>query len=176
MARIVDLVASLLSLFFSLSLCSPILDPITNPYLENLASLLSGKGIVEGTLGAIGGAVGVEKTFDYVVVGGGTAGNAIGVRLAEAGASVAIVEAGGYYEIGKPVFGTTPAGGIVGIWASPLSSDPLVDWVFVTEPQAAMNDREVHYARGKCLGGTYVGLLLVSMDSHTDLQRGAVPA
>lgn len=154
MARIVDLVASLLSLFFSLSLCSPILDPITNPYLENLASLLSGKGIVEGTLGAMGGAVGVEKTFDYVVVGGGTAGNAIGVRLAEAGASVAIVEAGGYYEIGKPVFGTTPAGGIVGIGASPLSSDPLVDWVFVTEPQAAMNDREVHYARGKCLGGT----------------------
>ncbi|KAL0260752.1 hypothetical protein SLS55_004442 [Diplodia seriata] len=132
----------------------PILDPLVSPYVDWLTSLLSGKGLVEGTLGAIQGALGVEKAYDYVVVGGGTGGNAIGVRLAEAGFSVAIIEAGGYYEIGKPVLGSTPAGGIVGIGANPLDSDPLIDWVFTTEPQAGANNREVHYARGKCLGGT----------------------
>ncbi|KAF4539453.1 Choline dehydrogenase [Lasiodiplodia theobromae] len=132
----------------------PILDSLVNPYLDTLKSILSGKGLIEGTLGAVQGALGVEKTFDYVVVGGGTGGNAIGVRLAEAGFSVAIIEAGLYYEIGKPVLGSTPAGGIVGIGANPLDSDPLVDWVFMTEPQAGANNREVHYARGKCLGGS----------------------
>ncbi|OJD30259.1 choline dehydrogenase [Diplodia corticola] len=132
----------------------PLLDPLVNPYVDWLTSLLSGKGLVEGTLGTVQGALGVGKTYDYVIVGGGTGGNAIGVRLAEAGFSVAIIEAGLYYEIGKPVLGSTPAGGIVGIGANPLDSDPLVDWVFKTEPQAGANDREVHYARGKCLGGT----------------------
>lgn len=132
----------------------PILDPLVNPYLDTLKTILSDRGLIEGTLGAIQGALGVENTYDYVVVGGGTGGNAIGVRLAEAGFSVAIVEAGLYYEIGKPVLGSTPAGGIVGIGANPLDSDPLVDWVFMTEPQAGANDREVHYARGKCLGGS----------------------
>ncbi|KAL1646957.1 hypothetical protein SLS58_003094 [Diplodia intermedia] len=113
----------------------PILDPLVNP----------GKGLVEGTLGAIQASLGVEKTYDYVVVGGGTGGNAIGVRLAEAGFSVAIIEAGGYYEIGKPVLGSTPAGGIVGIGANPLDSDPLIDWLFKTKPQGGANNREVYY-------------------------------
>lgn len=92
--------------------------------------------------------------YDYVVVGGGTAGNAIGVRLAEAGFSVAIVEAGIFYEIAKPVLGTTPAGAFFGAGASLIDSLPTVDWEFKTEPQAGCNNRKVHYARGKCLGGS----------------------
>ncbi|KAF2087994.1 GMC oxidoreductase [Saccharata proteae CBS 121410] len=117
-------------------------------------SILKGNGLVTGTLGALAGAAGVEATYDYVVIGGGTGGNAIGTRLAEAGFSVAILEAGEYYEIGKPVLGTTPAGDIVGIGADIADSDPLVDWEFVTQPQPGVNDREVHYTRGKCLGGS----------------------
>jgi choline dehydrogenase len=80
------------------------------------------------------------------VVGGGTAGNAIGVRLAEAGFSVAIIEAGIFYEIGKPVF--------FGIGSSFIDAVPTVDWQFQTEPQAGANNRRLHYARGKCLGGS----------------------
>lgn len=34
------------------------------------------------------------KTFDYVVVGGGTAGLSLAVRLSEGSATVAVVEAG----------------------------------------------------------------------------------
>lgn len=125
-----------------------------DPYTELLGSILSGKGLLDGVLGGLAGALGQEATFDYVIVGGGTAGNAIGTRLAQGGSTVAIIEAGLYYELGKPVLSTTPLGDIVGTGSSILDSDPLVDWEFVTEPQAGANDRKMHYARGKCLGGT----------------------
>ncbi|KAK6833514.1 hypothetical protein PG987_008208 [Apiospora arundinis] len=157
------------SLFFTLAAFAPpaahgapILDNllggigggILNPLATTIKAVLSGEGLVQGTLGALGGVLGVDQTYDYVVVGGGTAGNAIAYRLAEAGHSVAVVEAGLFYEIAKPVLGTTPAGDIIGIGSSVLDSVPTVDWEFVTEPQAGANGRRVHYARGKCLGGS----------------------
>lgn len=41
-----------------------------------------------------------NATFDYVVVGGGTAGLAVAYRLAESGQhSVAMIEAGGFYQL-----------------------------------------------------------------------------
>ncbi|KAL9106268.1 MAG: hypothetical protein Q9227_008667 [Pyrenula ochraceoflavens] len=61
-------------------------------------------GLVTGTLGALQGTLGEAASYDYVVVGGGTAGITIGVRLAESGASVAIIEAGGYYELGAKFY------------------------------------------------------------------------
>ncbi|KAK5940640.1 hypothetical protein PMZ80_007057 [Knufia obscura] len=154
MCRSLQLCFLSLILFISATSCLPILDSILNPILEATDSILSGNGLVDDGLGLLGGVPGVEQTFDYVIVGGGTAGNVIGVRLAEAGFSVAIIEAGLYYEIGKPVLGTTPAGDIIGIGSSALDALPTVDWNFLTEPQAGANNREVHYARGKCLGGS----------------------
>lgn len=127
---------------------------VLNPILETLGSTLQGDGLIDSTLGAIGGVLGIDQTFDYVVVGGGTAGAGVGVRLAEAGFSVAIIEAGGFYEIEKPAFGTTPAGSFFGIGASSLDTVPTTDWGFQTEPQPHLNNRRVHYARGKCLGGS----------------------
>lgn len=45
------------------------------------------------------GVPGVNATFDYVVVGGGTAGLTIAARLAEdPDVSVAVIEAGGFYQ------------------------------------------------------------------------------
>jgi choline dehydrogenase len=130
------------------------LGSLLNPFGSLLAEILSGDGLIDGALGAVEGVLGVEATFDYVVVGGGTAGNAIGTRLAQGGHSVAILEAGLYYQIGKPVLSTAPLGDILGVGTTLLDSDPLVDWEFVTEPQAGVNNRQVHYARGKCLGGS----------------------
>lgn len=148
-----------LSLFTTLShsglaLGNAILDPLLNPLLDSVGEIITGGGLIEGTLGAVQGVLGVEQSFDYVVVGGGTGGNAVGVRLAEAGYSVAIIEAGIFYELGKPVLGSTPAGAFFGAGGKLIDSVPTVDWSFITEPQAGANEREVHFAQGKCLGGS----------------------
>jgi hypothetical protein len=129
-------------------------NSLANPLLETLDSLLKGNGLIDGALGALQGVLGEEQTFDYVVVGGGTGGNAIGVRLAEAGYSVAIIEAGLDYAIAKPVLASVPVLDIVGIGSGMLDSIPTIDWEFQTQPQAGANNRKFHYARGKCLGGT----------------------
>lgn len=92
------------------------------------------------------------QTYDYVVVGGGTSGVTIASRLAQSAQSVALIEAGDYYEKSFPYAGIPGADGV------PIGSDPAtnvsVDWGFVTAPQAGANDREIHFARGKCLGGS----------------------
>ncbi|KAG9253032.1 uncharacterized protein F5Z01DRAFT_624520 [Emericellopsis atlantica] len=136
------------------ALGGPLLGSILNPLEDALGTIVSGGGLIEGTLGQVGGLLGVDQEFDYVVVGGGTAGNAIGVRLAEAGFSVAIIEAGIFYELGKPVLGSTPAGAFFGVGGKLIDTLPTVDWSFLTEPQAGANNREVHYAQGRCIGGS----------------------
>jgi choline dehydrogenase len=101
-----------------------LLDSFVGPLVPAVQAILDGDGLVEGALGALKGALGLKQEFDYVVVGGGTAGNAMGYRLAEAGFSVAIIEAGFFYEIAEPVIGTTPLGAIVQIGSSPLDQIP----------------------------------------------------
>lgn len=118
------------------------------------SSLYSGKEITQPTLRFIEGLLQPDEVFDFIVVGGGTAGNTIGVRLAESGFRVAIVEAGYLLEISKPVLGTTPGLDLFGIGANIQDSIKSVDWEFETEPQAGANNRRVHFARGKCLGGS----------------------
>lgn len=87
-----------------------------------------------------------NQTFDYVIVGAGTAGIPVGTRLAAAGYSVAIVEAGGFYEDTEPILSTTPA--------FVFQPNDANDWAFQTEPQAGLNGRRLPYPRGKCVGGT----------------------
>ncbi|KAL8904482.1 MAG: hypothetical protein Q9207_003246 [Kuettlingeria erythrocarpa] len=78
-----------------------------------------------------------NNTFDYVMVGGGTADLALAVRHAE-DSFTAVVP--GYCTVN---FGTDRT-----------DFNPLVDWGFVTEPQKALGGRRLHYTRGKTLGGT----------------------
>lgn len=95
-----------------------------------------------------------NDTYDYVIVGGGTAGLTLAARLSEdPNIQVAVIEAGTYYEAGDPLLSSTPTGDVIGVGASPLDTNPN-DWNFVTTPQAGANNREVHYARGRCLGGS----------------------
>ncbi|KAK8016724.1 hypothetical protein PG993_014913 [Apiospora rasikravindrae] len=94
-------------------------------------------------------------SYDYVIVGGGTAGLVLAERLSEdASVKVAVIEAGTYYQVTNPVLSTTPAGDSFFAGASPSDTNPLVDWNIVTTPQAGANGRRIHYARGKCLGGS----------------------
>ncbi|KAF9882808.1 hypothetical protein FE257_005140 [Aspergillus nanangensis] len=93
-----------------------------------------------------------NASFDYIVVGGGTAGTILALRLAEAKFSVALVEAGDFYEIKFPVM-KIPAAASFGIGSDPNSKIPI-DWGFVARGVPGINHRDVHFPRGKCLGGS----------------------
>ncbi|KAI1385485.1 choline dehydrogenase [Hypoxylon trugodes] len=97
----------------------------------------------------------MEATYDFVIVGGGTAGLVLAARLSEnPNISVAVVEAGSYYQITNPLISSVPLGAVGFTGSSPKDVNPGVDWGFVTAPQSAANNRVVHYPRGKCLGGS----------------------
>ncbi|RJE27140.1 Gmc oxidoreductase [Aspergillus sclerotialis] len=108
-----------------------------------------------GLLGTSFGVPGKNATFDYIVVGGGTAGLTLATRLAEQQTgSVAVIEAGGFYEIDNGNISQIPA--MDGRYTGTDKDDwhPLIDWGYITTPQAGSYGREMHYARGKCLGGS----------------------
>ena len=112
---------------------------------------------------ATASAASTPASYDYIIVGGGTAGLVMANRLSENGSvSVAVIEAGGYYEQVDPLFRTTPALDGDGIGADPASTNSI-DWNFVTAPQKGANNRQLHYARGKCLGGTYGHILCATL-------------
>ncbi|PLB46518.1 alcohol oxidase [Aspergillus steynii IBT 23096] len=91
------------------------------------------------------------RTYDYVVVGGGTAGIAVATRLAQMSFTVALVEAGGYYQ--GISLAPIPSSDLFRVGARPRIRS-LIDWGFVAEPQPGANMRYIHYARGRCLGGS----------------------
>ncbi|BFZ54694.1 hypothetical protein PYCC9005_001731 [Savitreella phatthalungensis] len=97
----------------------------------------------------------LDAAYDYVVVGGGTGGLAIANRLSADGkTSVAVVEAGTYYELTDPFIASTPAGDVLFAGSDPSDTNPLVDWSFVTVPQQGAADRRIRYPRWKTLGGS----------------------
>jgi choline dehydrogenase len=102
------------------------------------------------------GLPGHNATYDYVVVGGGTAGLAIAYRLVEDGSqTVAIVEAGGFYDQENGNTSVVPAYNQEYNYVTPESQwdAPLVDWGFLTTPQEGAMGQKFHYGRGKMLGG-----------------------
>lgn len=73
----------------------------------------------------------INRTFDYIVVGGGTGGLAIANRLSQnPNLTVAVVEAGSFYEITNGNISQIP--GYDTQWASsspePSTFNPLIDW------------------------------------------------
>ncbi|KAK3942480.1 GMC oxidoreductase [Diplogelasinospora grovesii] len=98
---------------------------------------------------------GTNATYDYLVVGGGTAGLALASRLAES-FRVAVIEAGGFYELDNgnasvvPYYSLT----IPSLSSSPdYPHQPLFDWDLVSQPQVGGGNRRIHYAQSKTLGG-----------------------
>ena len=87
-------------------------------------------------LGSSFGVAGTNATYDYVVVGGGNAGLTIATRLAQQQTgSVAIIEAGTFYEIGNGNRSQIPLYDEDFISKDPHDWQPLVDWGYVTAPQ-----------------------------------------
>jgi choline dehydrogenase len=84
-------------------------------------------------------------TYDYVIVGAGSAGCVLADRLSASGQRVCLLEAGGR---DLHPFLHIPAG-----WAANFN-DPRFDWRYSTEPEPALKDRRILWPRGKVLGGS----------------------
>ncbi|KAL4761609.1 GMC family oxidoreductase [Aspergillus foveolatus] len=128
------------------------------------STLLSLAYLASPSLGLLNlGVPGISWSYDYVVVGGGTSGLALAARLAEdPGVTVAVVEAGGHYEIEGGMESIIPGFAAAANTGTDTSDDSLlIDWNFDTLPLTAANDRVLRYARGKCLGGTSARNLMV---------------
>lgn len=86
------------------------------------------------------------KTYDYIIVGAGSAGCTLANRLTEdEDASILVLEAGGQDR--DPLI-HIPLG-----WGNILFNR-LHDWGYFTEPEAELNNRKVECARGKVIGGS----------------------
>ncbi len=90
----------------------------------------------------------MQKKYDFIIVGGGSAGCALANRLsADPSNQVLVLEAGRPDYIWD-IFIHMPAG-----LATPIGNK-FYDWMYQSEPEPHMNNRKVYHARGKVLGGS----------------------
>lgn len=85
-------------------------------------------------------------SFDYIIVGGGSAGCVLANRLSQdADISVLLLEAGGKDDW---IWVHIPVGYLYCI------GNPRTDWCYQTEAEEGLSGRSILYARGRVLGGS----------------------
>ncbi|PGH12903.1 hypothetical protein AJ79_04003 [Helicocarpus griseus UAMH5409] len=88
-----------------------------------------------------------EIDFDYIIVGGGTAGLTVAARLSEdSSLQIGVLEAGELRQDDPAI--STP------FRSFSLLENPAYDWMFKTIPQKQLNNRSVDWPRGKVVGGS----------------------
>ena len=89
-----------------------------------------------------------KTSYDYVIVGGGSAGSVLANRLsADPSTSVLVLEAG-RSDYPWDLFIQMPAA------LTYPSGNPLYDWRYASEPEPHLDNRRIAHARGKVLGGS----------------------
>ena len=103
------------------------------------------------------------NTYDYIIVGAGSAGCVLANRLTENGtATVLLIEAGGRDE--KPEIHIP--------FALTKLLESEVDWSYYTEAQEHLNGRSIFWPRGKVWGGSSSINAMVYMRGHPAVYDG----
>jgi choline dehydrogenase len=109
-----------------------------------------------------------NRSFDYIIVGGGSAGCVIANRLVQANKTVALLEAG---PSDNSVLISTP--GLLGVL---LGQCKQFSWNYFTSPQKQLNGRKLFWPRGKTLGGTSsVNAMVYSRGHPEDYESWNIP-
>ena len=110
----------------------------------------------------------IETNYDYIIVGGGSAGCALANRLsADPSTRVLVLEAGRTDSLWD-VFIHMPAA-----LPFPIGSR-LYDWKYESEPEPYMDDRRIYHARGKVLGGSSsINGMIFQRGNPLDFERWA---
>src|SRR5918911_3300943 len=105
-----------------------------------------------------------DPEFDYIIVGAGSAGCVLANRLSANGKhSVLLLEAG---PKDSNIWIHVPLG------YGRLFKDKTVNWMYQTEPEPGLNNRQVFQPRGKVLGGSSsINGLLYVRGQHEDYDR-----
>ena len=100
----------------------------------------------------------METDFDYIVVGGGSAGSVLAGRLSEhAGTRVCLLEAG---RGGSGPAVNIPCGAVT------MLPTRYNNWAFESVPQPGLNGRRAYQPRGKCLGGSSAINAMIYIRGH----------
>lgn len=100
--------------------------------------------------------------FDYVIVGGGSAGSVLAGRLSEdPDTTVCLLEAGGE---GRGILVRAPLGTVAMLPGRPK----INNWAYQTVPQAGLNGRKGYQPRGRALGGSSAINAMLYVRGHRD--------
>ncbi len=109
--------------------------------------------------------------YDYVIVGGGSAGCALANRLSADPTKKVLVLEAGRPDYKWDVFIHMPAA-----LAFPIGSR-FYDWKYESEPEPQMNGRRIYHARGKVLGGSSsINGMIFQRGNPLDYERWAADA